>query len=170
MGEKLHVGTVKGEELVFSKNGSVEMVRTVLLEVYYNHNKDIFEVVRDMKVIATVSDLDKLKAELYKINIDLDEVDMMNLPKTELIEGSKAEKKRKYLERYAGRTRVKTDGDDTITITVNKLSDGVWEEIETCHHKGDGSVVVVKRMYFIVNKDGKEAIRELWDTDHAILF
>ena len=167
-GEKIFLGGLKGEELV-SKNGS-EMVRTVLLEIYYDPSKDVFEVVRDMKVIAIVPDLDSLKAELYRVNIDLNEVDMMELPKTGLIEGSEAEKKKRYLERFAGKTRVKTDGDSTVTITVNKLSDGVYEEIETRYHKGDDAINTVKTMYFIVNKDGKEAIRVLWKGSYAILF
>ena len=171
MVEKLFLGRISGDKVVFSKNefGEYEIARRegrVEFEVYYNPEKDLIEVVNDGKVVATSDTLGSLKFQLLKDNIDLSEVDLMNLPKVGQIWIPKeVEEKKRYLERFSKEgTRVVTEEPDkVITRTVFKLSDNEYEEVEFRYEKGDDFAEVTKTKYYIVrDTNGKETIRLIW--------
>ena len=176
MAEKLYLGKMVGNKVIFKKNefGEYEIaerIGKVELEVYYDLTSGTTEAVLNGTTVAVSSSPDALVTQLYKADIEVTESYVPSVGTIWLEEEVKV-KKEELEKRAKEGARVEQEFPDEVhTSVVFKISDNVFEEVQFDYKTENCYATIEKVKYFIVKDErGKEVIRIIYKNTIARLF
>ena len=176
--EKLYLGKMVGNKVVFSKNefGEYEIAKRlekVELEVYYDPVTGVVEAIVDGKTVASSDTPGGLQTQLYRVDIEVPQYEMSKLPKIGMIwipEEVEATKKQLETRAVKGVEAIQEDQNTVLVRGTIKISDTEYDEFELRYYTDRDYAEIKKTKYYIVSNNGKEVIRLVWTHQFVNLF